>query len=302
MIRYAPHNEIDKKKWDSCIMKSHNGLVYGCSWYLDSFSPGWDAIIEDDYISVMPLPKRKKYGFNYIYRPAFTQQLGVFSEELINEKKLSEFLNEIPDQFKYVNFGANYACNHLIPGYSFGINKNFELNIKSKSHDEIYRNYSSNHKRNIKKAQSYNLLSKQSTLDELISFKLNNNEKHVKVREENLAEFIKMAQKAIEISCGEVISVYSEENVLLASVFLTIFKGRVTYLLPVSSIDGKEKRAMFFLIDEYIKFHISQSAILDFEGSNIPNVAAFYEGFGALPVLYPTIIINRLPWYVRFLK
>ena len=41
----------------------------------------WDALVEDDYVSVMPLPYRKKMGVTYIFPPTMTQQLGVFSHE-----------------------------------------------------------------------------------------------------------------------------------------------------------------------------------------------------------------------------
>lgn len=302
MIKYLPHKEIDKQKWDSCILESRNGLIYGCSWYLDSVCPGWDALVEDNYISVMPLPIRQKFGFFYVFRPVFTQQLGVFSTDTINEKKVSAFLNSIPQKFKYVNFSANYACNFNVPEFKFAENTNCKLDIKNIEYIDIFKNYSSNHKRNLKKAQGFNLKLKKGTLDELISFKLKNNEKHVHVTEEELAIFKKLAQNLLNTPYGEIVCVYSPDNVLLAAAFLTIFRNQITYLLPVSSSEGKEKRAMFFLIDEYIKDHLFQYLTFDFEGSNIPNVAAFYEGFGAKPEKYPSIISNRLPWYAKWLK
>lgn len=302
MINYLPHNEIDKQKWDNCILESPNGLVYGCSWYLDSVCPEWNALVEDNYISVMPLPTRQKFGFYYVFRPVFTQQLGVFSINLIDEKKISAFLNSIPDKFKYINFSANYSCNFNISGFTLTQNKNYILNTKNIIYDDAYRKYSSNHKRNLRKVQGFNLKLKNGTLEELISFKLKNNEKHVHVTNEELIAFRKLAQKALETSCGEVVCVYSPDGVLLAAAFLTVFKGHITYLLPISNSEGKEKRAMFFLIDEYIKNNMFKFFIFDFEGSNIPNVAAFYQGFGANTEMYPSIVSNRLPWYGRWLK
>ena len=40
----------------------------------------------------------------------------------------------------------------------------------------------------------------------------------------------------------------------------------------------------------------------DFEGSNIEGVARFYAGFGASKTSYSTIIMNRLPFYFKWLK
>jgi hypothetical protein len=65
----------------NAIARSFNGIVYAYSWYLDIVSPGWDALVKDDYKSVMPLTWRKKYGIKYLYQPFFTQQLGVFSSD-----------------------------------------------------------------------------------------------------------------------------------------------------------------------------------------------------------------------------
>jgi len=39
----------------------------------------WDALVEDDYTAVMPLPWKKKYSFRYVYQPLNCQQLGIFT-------------------------------------------------------------------------------------------------------------------------------------------------------------------------------------------------------------------------------
>ena len=66
-IVYTKHTYIDKQKWDECILKSHNGLIYSTAAYLDSMAGSWDALILNDYEAVMPLPWRKKFGIQYIY-------------------------------------------------------------------------------------------------------------------------------------------------------------------------------------------------------------------------------------------
>jgi hypothetical protein len=61
LITYLKHTEIDKYKWDACITRASNSLVYAYSWFLDVVSPNWDALILDDYTAVMPITHRKKY-------------------------------------------------------------------------------------------------------------------------------------------------------------------------------------------------------------------------------------------------
>lgn len=106
MIRYVEHRDIDKTKWDDCINRSENGLVYALSWYLDVVCPQWTAIIVDDYHLVMPLPVRKKYGISYIFAPLYAQQLGVFGNHLTGNI-LEQILNTIPHQYRIVDLKLN---------------------------------------------------------------------------------------------------------------------------------------------------------------------------------------------------
>mgnify|MGYP006875189819 CR=1 FL=1 len=91
-IAYILHKDIDKLKWDACIQKAKNSLLYVHSFYLDIVSSGWDALIAGDYEYVMPLTHRKKLGIAYLAQPAFTQQLGVFSKKKIDYKIVMDFL------------------------------------------------------------------------------------------------------------------------------------------------------------------------------------------------------------------
>ena len=84
-IKYLQHKEIDKAKWDACITNAPNGLIYGYSFYLDCMARHWDALVLGDYEAVMPLTWNKKYGFYYLYQPAFTASLGVFGKNLTKE-------------------------------------------------------------------------------------------------------------------------------------------------------------------------------------------------------------------------
>ena len=63
------------------------------------------------------------------------------------------------------------------------------------------------------------------------------------------------------------------------------------YQALVSTSSGKQKCAMFFLLDRFIRENSGSNLILDFEGSMIPGVAKFYQGFG-----------SRNTPYLRFLK
>src|SRR3979490_534895 len=105
-IRYLPNQQIDKSKWDKCIDEAGNGLIYAYSAYLDHMSKQWDALVLNDYESVMPLTWNMKYGIRYLYQPFLCAQLGLFGNDL-NSGLLDEFLKAIPAKFQYWDFLLN---------------------------------------------------------------------------------------------------------------------------------------------------------------------------------------------------
>src|SRR5260221_2550380 len=100
-IQYITHNAIDKKKWDACIENSPNGLVYAYSFYLDYMAKHWDALVLDDYKTVMPLTWNKKYGIHYLYQPPFVALSGVFGQHP-DDTIVTNFINAIPAKFRLI--------------------------------------------------------------------------------------------------------------------------------------------------------------------------------------------------------
>jgi hypothetical protein len=154
LIRHLRNTEIDKTKWDKCINASPAGIAYASSWYLDLVSPGWEALIEDDYAAVFPLTSRKKYGFNYLFQPFFTQQGGLFTQdEIVHAEKTKQFLEFIPSKFKLIEINLN-TSNQINSIGDFKISKRRTHHLSlNNSVEELRKNYSDNLKRNLKKAK-----------------------------------------------------------------------------------------------------------------------------------------------------
>jgi len=107
MIKYVPHHQIDRKKYDHCVEHSFQRRIYAFSWYLDAVTERWDLMVEGDYQSVMPLPRKTKYGINYIYKPVWIQQLGIFSLKELPVKTEIEFLKCVSKNFLWIDFNMN---------------------------------------------------------------------------------------------------------------------------------------------------------------------------------------------------
>jgi hypothetical protein len=101
---------------------------------------------------------------------------------------------------------------------------------------------------------------------------------------------------------GQIWAAIDQEDNILAGAFFIESNGKVIFLFSGVSEEGKSKGAMPFLIDSFIKFNSQRTLTLDFEGSDDPELARFYKGFGAKECVYLQVTHNRLPWPFKLLK
>ncbi len=306
MIKYLSNDNIDRRKWDEAIARSFNGIIYAYSWYLDIVSPEWDALVKDDYKSVMPLTWRKKYGINYLFQPFFTQQSGVFSSEKSDAGLVQQFLEAIPKQFKFVEINLNtYNFSNLSNLSSFSVKSNLthELDL-IESYESIEKNYSDNLKRNLKKARNNKLQSVLSNQPEPVVklFRENRGAGISKLKEQDYKVLIQLLYQAIHRGKAQVINVMNERNELCAGAFFIESNNKAIFLFSGLSEEGKTLGAMPFLIDSFIRQNAEKNVTLDFEGSNDENLARFYKSFGSRECIYPQVKINRLPIPLKWLK
>ncbi|RLD51238.1 MAG: hypothetical protein DRJ05_18640 [Bacteroidetes bacterium] len=300
MIKYLTNEEIDRKKWDACIQDAFNGMVYACSWYLDIVAEGWEALIENDYESVFPLVNGKKWGINYLFQPAFTQQLGIFSKNLLTEKVVEDFLLAIPGKYKFAEINLN-TFNKVDPEkFQIDFWKNHELDL-IKAYDGLFRSYSTNLRRNVRKGIKSNLSVLKSTRpEEIITLFRNNRGREINVlSEEHYHQLQRISYTGIYKGLIQTYAVYTSENDLCAGAIFLKNKKKMIFLFSGLSSTGKEKGAMPYLIDAFIKDHAQQHLTLDFEGSNDPDLARFYKSFGSEECFYPHLKSDRMPGIIR---
>lgn len=303
-ITYLKHSEINTSKWDKCVSNAFNGIIYAYSWYLDIVCEDWEALVQGDYLRVMPLTCGMKYNMLYLYQPYFAQQLGVISTLKLSPEIISDFISSIPSKYKFIEINLNTFNSFASPFFEVKENATYQLDL-IKTVDCIRKKYSKNTKRNIKKAQAANLTIRRNELTS--SEFLNFYRKHIvnrlnEFKEKDYNVLRRLINIFIHHHFGVVYSVYTNENNLCATAIFVTSHFKTIYFLGVSTPEGLEKQAMFFLVDDYIAKHSERNLTLDFEGSNVPGIARFYEGFGAMKCSYLSIKRNNLPWYIKLLK
>ena len=303
MIKYLRNSEIDKDKWDKCINRSPQGETYALSWYLDIVSPGWDALISDDYKIVFPLTKRKKFGFKYLHQPFFTQQLGLFSSQEVSEIDIENFLHTIPTQFRLIEIQLN-AGNKIssVSGFKLSPRKTHLLNL-SENIVTLRKNYSENLRRNLKKAMTtgFNVSENCEVKDIIKLFRNNRGKKVDNLKDEDYSRFEILMKEADRRKSIECLCMKNDKSLLAGAIFLNSVHSRI-FLFSAVSEEGRKNGAMSMIIDNFIERHCGDDKSLDFEGSMDENLARYYKSFGSKEVVYLQVLKNNLPPLIRWLK
>jgi len=299
-IQYLSHHEIDKTKWDQCINEAENGLIYGYSFYLDHMATHWDGLVLNDYEAVMPLTWNKKYGIYYLYQPFLCAQLGVFGKN-IDTKASTSFLKAIPLKYKYWDICLNHRNILHLKDFNIFLRNNFVLKL-SPSYEELYKSYRENIQRNIKKALQFGCHTETNfPVEQVVQLSQQQSKIHSNQQRE-FEQFKKLYSLLHERNQAITYGIFSPSKELLSSCVFFFSNARAYYILVGNHPNGRTMGASHALIDAFIKGHAGKNLLLDFEGSDIRNLAFFYSSFGATDEKYPAIRVNNLPWYLKWLK
>jgi hypothetical protein len=299
MIRFFNHNEIDKNAWDEVVKSSRFDIIYAYSWYLDAVAPNWNALIEDDYKIIMPLTHRKKWNISYLFQPPFAQQLGVFSKLTVTQVDLEKFIKAISEYFRFIEINFNQINNLSNTTFDIKANLNYELHIYA-DYNLIRKNFSSNHKRALAKFAASDLeLTEDADPDAVIQlFKENRGKSFFK---ENDYQILRKIRD--ELSSRKLIKVTGvlKRGKLIAGIYWVKSSNRWIFLFSGSDEEARASRAMFGLVNDFIQ-KINKGEVVDFEGSNNPDLARFYKGFGAVEKLYYSFRLNNLTFPLNLFK
>lgn len=299
-VELVHRKAINVERWDQVISDSLAETLYPYSWYLDAAAENWSALVADNYTFIMPLVWKKKYGLRYLYQPFYTQQLGVFSKEHVDPEVITSMLLMLPSRFRFasINFNIKNLVGDLDP-FKAEDKANYILNLKP-SHEEIFASFSTNAKRNIKKAYEIDEeVDTKVSIEELLAFKRKNDV--LKRSEEEYRWLQNLLETVSERSRGLIYGARVDKQ-LSAVAYFAFSQSRAIYLVSASNEIGKEYRSMFKLVDSFIKAFAGSELVLDFEGSNIPSVARFFGGFGARPEIYQNLSYSRLPSFLNRIK
>lgn len=271
MLKYVTSENINRERWNELTKTAKNSSIFCFEWYLDAFC-SWDAIILDDYKGAIALPKKQKWVFKQLYQPAFIQQCVWFGDNVAPE----EVFNILLKHFDKVHFNCNLQ---------FKTETKPRVNLvlflsNPKLNNELY---SKTLRKNIRKANDVGLSVKQDQNDvnQIIGlYKDAYGILNEHLSKDNYLQISQLSASEKYTDCFEVLTVW-KQDLLVAGLLFAKANNRLHYILGAPNAEGRKLNALSFGLDYIIKKYSNSNYILDFEGSCIPSVKAFYESFGA---------------------
>lgn len=299
-IQLLKRNEIDTTQWDQLIFDSPDCRLYASSVFLDCMATDWMAMVYGDYEYVMPLPVRNKYKINYVFQPAFCQQLGVFGKHSITQEVNDAMLDAVLKHFKYaeLNMHSGYPASK----YKFKLRKNYLLSLND-SFYALQKNFSRSANRNISKAVENDIsITKHPDASELIKLhKLRYG--NLLATDEELENIKKYFDHCIKEHKGHFYYAKDSDGYTIASSGYIQFKNRLVFLMNGNLQEGLDTGAAHLLKEHVIRSFSGKDLQMDFEGSDTASFARFYEQYGATATdNYPFFVFNKLPLPIRWLK
>lgn len=303
-LKLIKRKDINKKYWDNCIQSDPNALIYANTWYLDAVCSNWCAVVlvgDGKYEFVFPIPFRNKLGIKYVYTPSFIQQLGCMGNFMVSKEHIVELIKLIRKEFSFCDI--QIKKNRVIQSTRFFKREriNLILNLNS-SYDFLQKNYSTNHKRNLKKTGGLTIKS-VNKIDNIVKlFKQSDIMKQSNFKKDDFERLNKLTTAVSNNAEAEFIHVIDDKKEVISGAIVFNWNNRLTFIFSGNSKNGKKVNGLLFLLDDLIKRYANQSIYLDFEGSESPGLNRFYSGFGAEEELYLFCHYNKLNRLIKRLK
>lgn len=304
-LQFLTYQNIDKAKWDYCVQHAANSLIYGYSFYLDAMAENWNGIVLNDYEAVMPLPWRKKWGIAYLYQPAFIQQGGIFFSRELDTSVSEDFLSLALQHYKFAEFTLNYA-NRLSELQDWNMyERNNYVMLLNKPYDSIREMYNPAIGKSIKRASKHSpVYTVSKNYREVLQ--LYKSLYHARLPYFSNADFENFASICEQVSTtGDLIvrQVFSENSgEILAAVILLKNGGRLYNMVSCITAAGRAKEINYYLYDQLVREFCESCNSLDFEGSDVPGIAFFYQRFTMLNQPYLFVKANKLHPFIRLFK
>jgi hypothetical protein len=277
--------------------------IFFRDWWLDSVTDPseWDVVLvkkDKNIIAVFPFFKAKKHGFNFIVQPKLTQFSGPwikypdnmkYNSKLSYEKKIfNEIIEKLPD-FDLMDINFHYSIENWLPFYWKGYKQStrYTYLIEDLTNlDEVYSNFQSNIKSDIKKAEKVVTITPTDNLQKF--YELNSSTfKRQGIDMSYSYEYLRRMDNIHKANDSRRITfAVDEKGNVHSAIYVVWDKNSAYYLMSGSDPEFRSSGATSLLLWEAIQFASTVVNKFDFEGSMIEPIEKFFKGFGAVQKPY----------------
>tara|TARA_B100002052_G_C15880001_1_gene598763 strand:- start:1129 stop:2085 length:957 start_codon:yes stop_codon:yes gene_type:complete len=296
-------NKIEYRKF---VSKNRDSVpIYFHPEWLDAVcNENWECLChknkDGEIDAIMPLPYKNIFGFKLYMMPKQTQQLGVWIKENknINTNKIkfysktdiiyNYFINNLPKHSVFkIRFLSSYSYLQPFQWRGFIENKKYTYILNDiKNTDAIFKNFKSNLRRNIAKAER--LVRVNESDDIKLFYEINKktftrqkmNIKYSYLLVKSIDDFLKKNKKRIILFAKD------KNNEIHSAIYIVLDNDKAIYLWGGSVPKFRSSESMSLLMWEAIKKSSLSVNNFDFEGSMIKNIAKYYQKFNPVSEYY----------------
>ncbi|GAA4000784.1 hypothetical protein GCM10022408_09900 [Hymenobacter fastidiosus] len=311
-LLYLPFSALNLAAWDACVAAAEQVVPSAQAAWLRATAGRWDAVVEVDaasgrYVSVFPLPVKRRPWGREVYQPAFTQQLGLLTTAGSRHRNVNDYLALLPGRYArfYTQLNAENEPGNALGGFSVARRQTYLLNLTA-DYAVLLAGYEADYRRRLRVNQQQPrplVVTEAAAAQDVIQLFQQYKGGAVaglKARHyRQLTQLMTVLQARQQARILEVRR--TETGELLAGALFVVQPRRIIYLFAAASPAGKKAGAPLLLPDHVIRQYAGTAGlILDFEGGMIPSIARFFANFGAAPVPYAALTQTSLPWYLSW--
>ncbi len=286
-----------KLQYQKGLDQSGRSVIFQSVKWLDIVAgkDNWIPLIANkgaQITAVMPIIFNTKFGIKQVTIPALTPYLGpIFNypndlaeknKSSFNQKALAELISQIPKTDRFITH-CDFNLTNWLPfawnnyqqttRYSYLLDTSIEVL-------ELFNNFKSNIKKEIKKAEKGFSISIAHSTKELFDLY----EKDFKRKDEKIlfeARLIEQLHQAFSpLEDLTILQAKNENGVTIASICLVKDSNFLHYVLGAVDIEFRNKGVMSLLLWKGIELAKENRLTFNFEGSMHQNIARYFASFG----------------------
>jgi hypothetical protein len=226
--------------------------------------------------SPIVVPIQQKWGILYSAQPHFAQYIRVPQPDLF-----PSFMEKLTQKVKLIDLAVDQKI--PFPDVHYRERTNYILNL-NRPYSEIQKAYKKDLKKNLRK-QSDEVSFRNDWTDAPFDLHQKIYGKLSGLRENDYRSLKHIATKLKEQDLAFQIHAFYQEEIIASALFIKSAK-RIHYVMGAPTETGRSFNATFKLLDHVIQENSGHDLILDFEGSDLPNVSSAYQKFNPVKETY----------------